>query len=116
MLIDLTEEPLYLFKIKEVNMYDSDSFIVKGEKMVIYNYSTKHLSQTDKVRFYYALKGRDGKSGIVKELKLLHLGKAVLITALRYAEEVEQFFKVWNISFSKRNAIISKEVFGGGHY
>ena len=32
--------------------------------MIIYTYSTKHLPKKDKVRFYYALKGRDGKTGI----------------------------------------------------
>lgn len=84
--------------------------------MVIYNYTTKHLNNTEKVKFYYALKGRDGKSGMVKALRLIHIGKSVILAPLRHGEEVEQFFKLWNLSFSKRLAIIGKEAFGGGQH
>ena len=34
---------------------------------VLFTYSLSHLTYSDKIRFYYALKGRDGKSGIVKD-------------------------------------------------
>ena len=97
-------------------MQIDDDFKTVGEKMVIYQYSTKHLNNTEKVKFYYALKGRDGKSGMVKALKLVQLGKAVLLAPYREYEEVEAFFKVWNLSFTKRYAAVSGEIFGGGHY
>lgn len=92
-----------------------EGFAQQGEKMVLFNYATKHLNNTEKVKFYYALKGRDGKSGLVKALRLTQLGKGVLLAPVRHGEEVEDFFKLWNLSFSKRLAIIGKETFGGQH-
>ncbi|GAG01406.1 unnamed protein product, partial [marine sediment metagenome] len=59
--------------------------------MVLFSYSTRHLLKKDKVRFYYALKGRDGKSGIVKLCKIDHLGRAVLLVPVKFAQEVEEF-------------------------
>ena len=39
------------------------------KEMSIFTYSIEHLLKKDKIRFYYAIKGRDGKSGIFKSLK-----------------------------------------------
>ena len=97
-------------------MLIEENFVKDGEKMMIYHYSSKHLTKTEKVKYYYALKGRDGKTGIVKALNLCHIGKGVILAPFRHGDDVEQLFKVWNISFLKRNAIVGKEVFGGGHY
>lgn len=87
---------------------DTD-FIKQGKKAVIYTFSTQHLKKTDKIRFYYALKGRDGESGIVKRAKILHLGKGVLLVPYIYDEEVSQFFRVWNLNYTRRAAIVEEE-------
>ncbi|MBD3355326.1 hypothetical protein GF361_05060 [Candidatus Woesearchaeota archaeon] len=76
--------------------------------MVLFSYSTKHLLKKDKVRFYYALKGRDGKSGIVKSCKIDHLGRTVLLVPEKYAEEVEEFLKFWKCKFDKKEVLIKK--------
>ena len=57
-------------------------------------YSTSHLNSTDKVKFYYALKGRDGKSGIVKQLNIRQLAKSVLLVDHHHQEDITSFFKV----------------------
>ena len=87
---------------------DTD-FIKQGKKAVIYTFSTQHLKKTDKIRFYYALKGRDGESGIVKRAKILHLGKGLLLVPYIYDEEVSQFFMVWNLNYTRRAAIVEEE-------
>jgi len=51
----------------------------REEASVIFIYSLTHLAVKDKVRFYYALKGRDGKSGIIKQYNIEQLAKGVLI-------------------------------------
>ena len=91
-------------------MYDYTDYIHHGKKMLISTYSTKHLSNKDKVRFYYALKGRDGKSGLIKRLKIEYLGKTVLLVPARYEEDVQQFFQVWNLSYTKRKVIVDTNV------
>jgi len=82
--------------------------------MIIYTYSTQHLPKKDKVRFYYALKGRDGKTGIVKEFKVIHLGRTVLMIDAKHDADIITFFKVWNLPYSRRKVIADPEVTRGG--
>lgn len=89
-------------------MFIEDEFICDSEKMVLYTYSTRHLTKKDKVRFYYALKGRDGKSGLVKEKQLIYLAKTVILATYRYDTEIQEFFKLWHIPFTKRHTVIGK--------
>lgn len=69
---------------------------------VIFTYSIETLSQTDKVRFYYALKGRDGKHGIVKEWDVIQLGRAVLLIPESHEKDVREFLAFWKATFESR--------------
>ncbi len=91
-----------------------DDFVKDPKRMFIYTYSTEHLPKKDKIRFYYALKGRDGKSGLVKSLKLEQLGRTVLLVPEKYREDMEQFIRVWNLPYSVRRAVVDKDVTRGG--
>ena len=91
-------------------MQDYENFIKDGKRMVLCTFSTKHLQKKDIVRYYYALKGRDGKSGIVKRAKIKHIGKGVLLVPYTYEEEVKQFFKVWNLDYTTQNVIADHHI------
>jgi len=54
----------------------------------LYTYSLKHLKIKDKVRFYYALKGRDGKTGIIKLYSIEQLAKGVLLVSNKSTKNV----------------------------
>ena len=95
-------------------MIEVGNYIADPKPMLIYTYSTKHLPKKDKVRFYYALKGRDGKSGIVKEFRVIHLGRTVLMADAKYDDDLLQFFKVWNLPYTRRKVLIDTEVSRGG--
>ena len=69
---------------------------------VIFTYSIEHLSKTDKVRFYYAIKGRDGKSGVVKEWDIEQLGRAVLMIPEAREKELRDFLVFWKCAFNSR--------------
>lgn len=69
---------------------------------VIFTYSIENLSKTDKVRFYYAIKGRDGKSGIVKEWNIQQLGRAVLLVPESHEHDVRAFLEHWKSAFESR--------------
>lgn len=95
-------------------MYSNNDFIKSPKRMILYTYSTEHFAKKDKVRFYYALKGRDGKSGIVKSLKIEHLGRTVLMVPEKYKEDMEQFIMIWNIPYTARRVLADEEVERGG--
>ena len=80
----------------------------KYNSMILFSYSTEHLLKKDKVRFYYALKGRDGKSGIVKYCKIDHLGRTVLLVPFKFAQEVEEFLQLWKCKFEKKEVLVKK--------
>jgi hypothetical protein len=69
---------------------------------IIFMYSTEHLLQKDKVRFYYALKGRDGKSGIVVRLGLEQLGRAVFLVDIKNSGEAREFLRYWKCEFEEK--------------
>ena len=74
----------------------------------IFQYSIKHLPKKDKVRFYYALKGRDGKSGIIHSQKIEQLAKTVLLVSEKAEPDVEEFLTFWKCNFKKRKVFIEK--------
>ncbi len=88
---------VYLTKVVDQKQY---------KESVIFTYSTEHLQKKDKVRFYYALKGRDGKQGIVKDCEIEQLGRAVLLVAKEYENHVEEFLKHWECKYSKKQVLV----------
>ncbi|MBS3144875.1 hypothetical protein J4208_04800 [Candidatus Woesearchaeota archaeon] len=72
----------------------------------LFTYSLTHLTASDKIRFYYALKGRDGKTGVVKEYHIAQLGRTVLLVPSPFAADVESFLKLWKCSMTKKQVMI----------
>lgn len=77
----------------------------KYRESVIFTYSISHLLKKDKIRFYYALKGRDGVSGVAKEYRIEQLGRAVLFVDSGLAKEVREFLKFWKCKFAERRVL-----------
>ncbi|MFC1697167.1 hypothetical protein ACFL1H_02450 [Nanoarchaeota archaeon] len=69
----------------------------KSGNLVMFVYSTEHMLKKDKVRFYYAFKGRDGRSGIAKQFKIKHMAPTVILVDKKHQKEISQFFKYWKI-------------------
>ncbi|MEM4263459.1 MAG: hypothetical protein QW666_01005 [Candidatus Woesearchaeota archaeon] len=83
----------------------------KEEKCIpkfIFQYSLRHLPKKDKVRFYYALKGRDGKSGIMHSQKIEQLAKTVLLVSEKAEQNVAEFLTFWKCNFKKRKVFVEK--------
>ena len=77
-------------------------------KKVIFTYSIEHLEKKDKIRFYYALKGRDGRSGIAKKCSIAQLGRAVLLVPAKSENEISDFLSYWKCKFQKINALVER--------
>ena len=69
---------------------------------IIYTYSLTHMPKKDKVRFFYALKGRNGKKGIIERLKIEQLGRGVLLVGIKKEKEVDEFFDYWQCKYKKK--------------
>lgn len=65
----------------------------------IYVYSSSHLTPTERVKFFYALKGRNGNPGILDTTQSVFFAKSVLSVLPNQSEEIEQFLKEWNCKF-----------------
>jgi len=65
------------------------------KECIIYTYSLLHMPKKDKVRFFYALKGRNGKKGIIERLRIEQLGRGVLLVGAKKEKEVDEFFDYW---------------------
>ena len=91
-------------KTKKQAVIDSKKY----SSMILFSYSTEHLLKKDKIRFYYALKGRDGSSGIVKSCRIDHLGRTVLLVPVKFAKEVEEFLELWKCRFRKKEVLVKK--------
>ncbi len=76
---------------------------------ILFVYSTSHLVKKDKIRFYYALKGRDGKSGFVVRTRSKHIGRAVLLVPVEFDKDFQDFLSYWKCSFKKRRIILLDE-------
>ena len=73
---------------------------------VLITYSIKHLEKKDKIRFYYALKGRDGKTGIIKQYDIEQLGRAVLLVKEKHAKQVEDFLELWKCEYKIKEVLV----------
>ena len=76
---------------------------------VLFSYSIDHLAQKDKVMFYYALKGRDGKSGILKDKIIIQLGRAILLVPESKSRDVFEFLTHWKCQFVEKKILINKK-------
>lgn len=74
----------------------------------IFTYSLEHLAKKDKIRFYYALKGRDGRSGIVQRCRIEQLGRAVLLVPSKYESHVAEFLAFWKCKSHSRRVLVEK--------
>ena len=71
-------------------------------RRAIFSYSTEHLPKKDKVRFFYALKGRGEKAGIIERSDAEQVGRAVIFVECDNADKVEDFLKQLHCNFSRK--------------
>ena len=75
------------------------------ESSVLFWYKLENLKPIEKIKFSYALRGRNKNDGILKEVKGEYLGKGSLIVPVENEDEIREFFARWNVSFSRRRIL-----------
>lgn len=79
----------------------------KGVRKVLFIYDSHHLKNSDKVSFFYELKGRQGKKGLLAETKSEFLSKKIVLSPIEFYHELCSFFKKWRCSY--RAIILEQE-------
>ena len=75
---------------------------------VLFTYSTARLAKKDKVRFFYAFKGRASKPGVLKESNARMLGRAVIIVSSAQAKRIERFLTEWKCEFKQQEVLVEE--------
>jgi len=74
----------------------------------LFIYYSKHLQGSDKVRFFYALKGRKNYPGILAKTNSKLLKRGVILAPLENFSRISEFLKTWRCGF--RALQIEKEL------
>lgn len=84
----------------------------KGLRRVLFVYSSHHLKGSSKVSFFYGLKGRKNKAGILKQTSSEFLSKGIILCPIEFLNSLSDFFKSWNCRYRALIIEIEKEVNG----
>ena len=85
------------------NQQFSETLGFKGYSL--FTYSLRNLDHNKKTKFTYALIGRRGEKGILKQIDAISLGKGAFKIPIKNSIIFEDFLKNWNINY-KREEIL----------
>ena len=87
-------------------MVESETSTRDYRPYTLFTYHISHLNKSDKVRFYYALKGRDGKSGVLKTYCVEQLTKTVLLVPPEFSTSIKEFLSYWKCSVESHEVLV----------
>ena len=73
--------------------------LMNGESYALFTLDLSKLNSNEKTKFQFALKGRDGKGGVIKELNGSYLGPWVVLIPVEKAHEFKEFLEYWGVDF-----------------
>lgn len=88
-------------------------FISEGlgySNIALFKYELKGFPQSKRMRLQYAFYGRDKKSGIVKELKLIKFSNTIFLCPVVNTENLKEFFESWEIKFEEFPVLIPERI------
>lgn len=62
-------------------------------------YSLDNIKGSKRTQFYYALNGRDGKTGFLKEIGAQRFSENIIICDYAIIEKIKDFFEQWEIKY-----------------
>ncbi len=101
MLTVLTKTSFIYSSVNNINSWVVQ-LVKQNRARHIYVYNSSHLTPTERVKFFYALKGRNGKPGILDSTQSIFLAKAVISTPKESVTEIEAFLNTWKCKFSTK--------------
>ena len=86
----------------------AEEMALLGTAIIIYDVSK--IKGSDRIRFYYALNGRNGSKGFVLSVGAKRLADNVLLCKYDKIEEIKPFFEQWKIPIEILPALIPKRL------
>lgn len=71
----------------------------------IFMYNLKNLNHNEKTKFTYALIGRRGEKGMLKQIDAVSLGRGAVKIPVENSIIFEDFLKKWNLNYKKENIL-----------
>lgn len=95
------------FKVRESILSEGYSLINNlfiGESLgysnlKLFKYELKNLNKSERMRFYYALYGRNNEGGILKDLNAKKFSDTIILCPIVNSENMMEFFNSWKILY-----------------
>lgn len=68
---------------------------------ILFRYSLKNKSKSQRMLFYYVLYGRGSQKGVIKEYGLVKFSESTLLCPVGNSENVKDFFMHWKIEYAE---------------
>lgn len=107
---DILSEPLWSALIHDgVSLINQESLSQRwGYKpQTLFEFDASKLSNSDRVRFQYALVGRDGKGGLVHDVGGEKIGGNVIIAPVSKESTAMSFFDLWDVPSKIKRVLVS---------
>jgi predicted nucleotidyltransferase len=99
---NILSEPLWQSVLREGVSLISGEALSKSlgyESKTLFQFEPNGLNKSDRVRFQYALTGRDSKSGIIKDAGAEKISGNAIMVPVSSESEVMQFFDAWEVPY-----------------
>ena len=73
-------------------------------------YDLQNTKGSKRIRFYYALQGRNKATGFLKEVRAKRFSESVIICDYNIIERIKPFFEQWDIKYNIIPALIPKRL------
>lgn len=71
------------------------------KNFILFKYSLKGFSNSQRMRFQYSLHGRDKRKGMLKELSLIKFSDQILLSPTENSELAKEYLLSWRIIFEE---------------
>ncbi|WP_297512643.1 nucleotidyltransferase domain-containing protein [Thermococcus sp.] len=85
--------------------------LMNGKAYTLFRFTLEGLPRKDRVRFQYALKGRDMKSGLLKELNGEQWGAWVVVVPIEHTYRFRDFLELWGVKYEAFTILKGADLF-----
>ena len=72
----------------------------------LFKYELKNLNKSERMRFYYALYGRNNAEGVLKDLNAKKFSDTIILCPIANSENMAEFFNSWKLVYLEMPVLI----------
>jgi len=85
--------------------------LMNGKAYSLFRFTLEGLPRKDRTRFQYALKGRDMRSGLLKELNGEQWGAWVVVVPIHHTYRFKEFLEIWGVKYEAFTILKGADLF-----